>query len=207
MRRGPFLVIEGIDGCGKSTQASRLAAHLQGRGRPCRHLREPGSTPLGEGLRRLLLDRETGEIDPLAEALLFLAARRELLTREVLPAQARGETVICERFHPSTICYQGAGMGVGMDKVEELARLTTPEVQPHLVVLLDLAADRALARFAGTGRDRLEDRGGPYLERVRQGFLELAAREKNMVVVDADRPVAQVGRAVVQEVERVLAGA
>jgi len=201
--KGLFLVLEGLDGCGKSTQARALSEHLRLQGRKVRALREPGSTPPGEKVRELLLDPATGSLDPATEALLFMACRRELASRVIEPALERGEDVVLERFHPSTICYQGAGLGLGVERVEELARWTTPGLEPDLVVLLDLPLDAALARL-GKERDRLEGRGEAYLERVRRAFLDWARREPRAVVVDGTLPPAEVTRRILEEVDRVL---
>ncbi len=201
--KGLFLVLEGVDGCGKSTQAALLAERLRGLGRKVRALREPGSTPPGEKVRELLLDPATGSLDPATEALLFMACRRELVSREILPALEGGEDVVLERFHPSTICYQGAGLGLGTERVEELARWTTPGLEPDLVLLLDLPAAEALARL-DRGRDRLEGRGGEYLEKVRRAFLDWARSRPGTVVVDASLSTEEVARALWEEVKRVL---
>ena len=201
--RGLFLVLEGVDACGKSTQAEALANHLRSKERTVRTLREPGSTPPGEKVRELLLDPATGALDPRTEALLFMACRRELATRVIEPALEGGEDVVLERFHPSTICYQGAGLGLGTGLVEELARWTTPGLEPDLVLLLDLPAREALARMGGE-RDRLEKRGPAYMERVRLAFLEWAARDPRAVVVDAGLPPGEVTRLLTREVDRVL---
>ncbi len=201
--KGLFLVLEGLDGCGKSTQAVLLAEGLRNLGRKVRALREPGSTPPGEKVRELLLDPATGALDPATEALLFMACRRELVSREILPALEEGEDVVLERFHPSTICYQGAGLGLGVERVQELARWTTPGLEPDLVVVLDLPVEAALARL-GRRRDRLEGRGSEYLERVRRAFLDWAGRNPGVVVLDAALSKEEVARALWEEVERVL---
>ncbi len=202
-KKGLFLVLEGLDGCGKSTQAALLAERLRRLGRRVRTLREPGSTPPGEKVRELLLDPSTGSLDPGTETLLFMACRRELAAREIEPALAGGEDVVLERFHPSTICYQGAGLGLGVERVEELARWTTPDLHPDLVLLLDLPVKEALARL-GRHRDRLEARGEAYLERVRNAFLAWAARDPRAVVLEAALSREALERAVWEEVARVL---
>src|SRR5262245_33797398 len=128
--RGRFYVLDGVDGCGKSTQAARLVRALGARaGRMPLHLREPGSTAAGERIRALLLDPGP-ELDPAAQVLLFAAARREMLEECVRPALAAGRAVVCERFHPSTFAYQGVGLGVGEERVLALLREWAGEPAP-----------------------------------------------------------------------------
>jgi len=199
--RGFLLVLEGIDGCGKSTLARRLVERFQAEGTVPVHLREPGSSHLGETLRRLLLDPATGSLDARAEALLFMACRAELAAAEIRPALARGGLVLCERFHPSTICYQGEGLGLGRDAIRALAAWSTPDLEPDLVVLLDLPVALALARL-GASADRMEGRGVDYLERVRGGYLAWAAETPRVLLLDATRPSAELADRVVAEVHR-----
>lgn len=172
-----------MDGSGKSTQAARLAADLRQSGRRILSLREPGATPLGERLRALLL-HEAGaaaERSPRAEALLFFAARVELLTRRIAPALAAGEDVLCERFSASTLAYQGQ-TEADAAFVLALDRLCVPaELQPDRVLILDLPAAESFARLRdaaqrdGGALDAIEARGLGFQERVRAGYLRYAA--------------------------------
>src|SRR5262245_41124490 len=134
--RGRFYVLDGVDGCGKSTQAARLVATL---GKVTHlaplHLREPGSTAAGERIRALLLDPEP-ELAPTAQVLLFAAARAQMLAELVAPALAAGQTVVCERFHPSTVAYQGAALGVGEERVLALLNEWAGEPAPDLTLIL-----------------------------------------------------------------------
>src|SRR6187397_935543 len=135
--RGGFVVLDGIDGCGKTTQAAKLVeAWRRESGRETVHLREPGSTKLGEALRGLLLERG-GELSPAVEALLFATARRQMLDEIVRPALARGAAVVVERFHPSTFAYQGVAGGLGEDAVLDLLERFAGSPRPDLVILLD----------------------------------------------------------------------
>ena len=176
--RGRFWVIEGMDGSGKSTQAARLAASQRKAGRNLLSLREPGATPLGESLRALLLHAEGAAAarEPRAEALLFFAARVELLACRVGPALAAGEDVLCERFSASTLAYQGQSEADAAF-VLELDRLCVPpDLQPDRVLILDLPAAESFARRkeaaarAGLGLDAIEARGLAFQERVRAGY-------------------------------------
>jgi dTMP kinase len=186
---GRLLAFEGIDGSGKSTQLARCAEWLGTRpGAPAPIVaREPGGTPLGEAVRELLL--ADGAIGPLAETLLYMAARAELYERVVLPALAEGRTVILDRSHYSTVAYQGAGLAVDGATIDSFVRSVTGGRLPDRVVLLDLAGDEAarrlLARREGAP-DRIESRDAAYFERVGEAYRDLARRDPGrFVVVDA----------------------
>ena len=201
--RGRFLVLDGIDGCGKSTQAGRLAQDLAARGSArVQHLREPGSTALGEGLRELLLAREMA-ILPRAEALLFAAARAQMLGEIVEPALARGEHVVCERFHPSTFAYQAVAGGLPEDELLALLSKWAGTPAPDLVLWLDLPLERALER-RGAARDRIEGRDLDYQRAVARGYARYAERVPGVVRVDASGTPEAVAAAVWKEVARVL---
>jgi len=201
--RGRFLVLDGIDGCGKSTQAERLARALSARGTTAvRHLREPGSTALGEGLRELLLGRELA-IFPRAETLLFAAARAQMLEELVGPALARGEHVVCERFHPSTFAYQAVAGGLSEDEVLALLSTWAGAPQPDLVLWLDLPLEQALAR-RGAASDRIERRDLDFQRAVARGYARYAERSPRVVRVDAAGTPDAVAAAVLKEVQRVL---
>lgn len=202
-RRGLFVVLDGVDGCGKTTQATRLAAavtdELQ---REAVHVREPGTTRVGEALRSLLLARDLS-LAPRAEVLLFAAARAQTLHEVVAPALARGAVVVCERFHASTFAYQGVAGGQGEDDVLALLARWAGAPAPDLEIVLDLEPERALARRAAA-RDRIEDKGLEFQRAVARGYrryLELAPRA---VRIDADRAPQRVADDVLAEVRRAL---
>jgi dTMP kinase len=185
-RRGRFVVLEGLDGCGKSTQARRLAQRLVAAGHAVLHTREPGGTSAGERVRAVLLDPALGEIDPLTEVLLYQAARRQLVVEKIRPALDRGEIVVCERWHYATQAYQGAAGGASAEDVATSSRLATGGLEPDRAVLLDLPDAEAQARIARP-HDRIESRGDGYRARVAAGFRRLFASDPaRMRVVRAD---------------------
>ena len=197
-----FLVLDGPDGSGKSTQALRLVAALRARGVPTLHLRDPGSTPLAEGVRRLLLDPATGELTAATEVLLFSACRAELVARQIQPALARGETVVCERFVSSTLVYQGLGRQVPQDWIRALHERAVGGLHPDRVVLLDVDAATARSRCQERQRrDRFEERGVAFQELVRAGFRALAdAEPERHRLVDARGSLDQVAAQVLAAV-------
>lgn len=192
--RARFITLEGGEGAGKSTQLGRLAANLRERGIPVVTTREPGGSPGAEAVRNLLVNGEPGQWEPVTEALLHYAARRDHLVRTVWPALARGEWVISDRFADSTAIYQGEGQGVASGTLQDLYRLAVGDFKPDLTVILDVPVPVGLARAAarrGAGEDRYERMGGVFHERLRAGFQALAIREPDRCVlidagVDAD---------------------
>jgi len=210
-RRGAFITIEGPDGSGKTTHAERLAAHLREVGLPVHITREPGGTWLGERIRALLLER-TGSVaptDPLADAFLFNAARRQLVREVIRPKLDGGTTVICARFADSTLAYQGHGAGLDLDLLRHLGEEATEGLRPDLTILLDVPVEAGLARKAPGDVTRFEaEYDLDFHRRVRQGFIAIAAAEpERIAVVDATGPIADVGREIAEIVdERVLRG-
>ena len=189
--RGRFLTIEGPEGAGKSTMASRLRADLARGGATVILTREPGGTEIGEGIRRLLLAHDDGPVPTeVADALLFNAARAQLVAEVVRPALDRGETVICARYADSTIAYQGFGAGLPIAHLGALETFATGGLRPDLTILLDLPPKVGLARKAGDEINRFEAvLDLAFHDRVRQGFLELAhAEPERWVVIDATVP-------------------
>ena len=187
---GRFITLEGPDGAGKSIVAESLAARLRGLGSAVTLVREPGGTALGEALRPILLDRGPAHA-PAADALLFNAARAQLLAEVVRPALARGRLVICDRYADSTLAYQGYGSGVDLDQLRAVAALATGGLTPDRTVLLDLPVELGLERRLhgpAAERTRFEDDDRAFHERVRLGYLELAAADPGRWrIVDASR--------------------
>ena len=181
-----FVTFEGIDGSGKSTQAELLSSRLEQEGLDVLATREPGGTPLGEGLRELVLHGE--DMTAWAEALLYAASRAQHVEEVIRPALERGAWVVCDRYLDSSVAYQGVGRGLGLDRVLELNLAAVGGLLPERTFLLDLDPGELSARLAGE-HDRLEREAFDFHERVREGYRELASRDpERYVVLDAARP-------------------
>ncbi|MDQ1430952.1 MAG: dTMP kinase [Actinomycetota bacterium] len=203
MTRGKFVVLEGGDGSGKSTQVGRLATALRAWGLAVHETFEPGAGPAGAVIRDLLLHGPE-VIAPVAEALLMAADRAQHVAAEIAPALERGEWVVCDRYVPSSLVYQGVVRGLGVEVVEELSAVATGRLEPDLVIVLDIP-DRVAAARRGAVSDRLEREGEPFHAAVRRAYRELAAT-RGWVVVDADGSVDAVAADVRAAVEPLLAG-
>lgn len=201
---GLFIAFEGGDGAGKSTQSALLRDNLVEAGHSVVVTREPGGTSVGVDIRRILLDPETGDLDPRTEVLLYAADRAEHLNRVIRPALAEGHVVITDRYVDSTYAYQGAGRALPLDEVKNLMGWATGGLVPDLTVLLDADPTAAMSRFKG--RDRIEAAGIEFHLRVREGFLALAAQEPHRyVVLDARAPIAALASAIAATVDARLA--
>ena len=205
MVRGKFITLEGGEGAGKSTQVEALGDGLRRAGLPTLVTREPGGAPGAEEIRGLLVTGAVGRWDPMTEALLHSAARREHLRRTIEPALDAGTWVISDRFADSTIAYQGYGHGLGRQVVDGLNELVLGTFAPDLTLVLDVAVDDGLGRAAAVSdcEDRYERMGREFHQRLRDGFLEIARREPGRcAVIDAGVGVDEVQaaiRAVVRE--------
>jgi dTMP kinase len=178
---GLFVVLEGGDGAGKSTQLARLAAWLRETGHDVVVTYEPGDTSLGGTLRTLLLDPASGDVSPRAEAMLYAADKAQHVYEVVRPALDAGKIVVCDRYVDSMIAYQGAGRVLDATEVRGLADWATGGLVPDLTVLLDVPVERALGEKVDL--DRLEAAGTEFHERVRSHFLDLAARDPSRYLV------------------------
>jgi dTMP kinase len=186
--RGRFITLEGGEGAGKSTQIARLADALRKAGLAVRTTREPGGSPAAETIRKLLVEGEPGRWQPMTEALLHFAARKEHLETVVLPALVSGEWVISDRFADSTMAYQGYGHRLGRAPIAALYQVAVGDFAPDLTLILDLPVEEGLARAGGRGHaeDRYERMDRAFHERVRTGFLEIARAEpQRCAVIDA----------------------
>jgi len=179
---GVLITFEGIEGCGKSTQSRLLVESLRAKGHEVLALREPGGSTIAEKIRGLLLDPANTAMTPIAELLLYEAARAQMVAEILKPALDRGAIVVCDRFYDSTTAYQGAGRGLRNVDFTTLNRLATTGIAPDLTVLLDVPVEVGLRRAKGGGAgDRIEREPAEFHERVRKGFLTIAAAERGRV--------------------------
>ncbi len=199
---GLFITLEGGEGAGKSVQLEALAAELSGQGPNIVTTREPGGTPLGERLREVLLDVDS-EFDPLAEAMLFAAARTELVATVIKPAMDRGDFVNCDRYSDSTVAYQGYASEVDLMSIGQLNQIATGGLLPDLTVLLDLPVEDGLRRSGGS--DRFKSKESAFHERVRKGYLALAEHDtERWLVVDATQERVAITSQIVERIETLL---
>jgi dTMP kinase len=178
--KGKFITFEGSEGCGKSTQSRMLFDHLKAKGVKTIYLREPGGVKISEKIRELLLNPES-KISPQAETLLYMAARAQVVADLIKPALLKGKIVICDRFLDSTIAYQGYGLGMDISLIKAIGKFATLGISPDLTIFLDLPVKKGLKhRFA---KDRIEQRSLVYHQRVRKGYLDLAAKEPRRIKI------------------------
>lgn len=203
MSIGKFIVFEGIDGSGKSTQIDLLNDYLVSKGHDVLVLREPGSTPLSERIREIILHKHDLIIDPRAEALLFSAARVQLVSEIISPALHSGKIVLCDRFSDSTIAYQGFGRELPPDEVISIQKFATQGLEPDLRILFDLPIDLAASRRDNSEDDRMESAGLVFLDRVRRGYLSLVEdNPTNWLVIDAGKDVAGIAEEIKDFIEQ-----
>jgi dTMP kinase len=191
--KGTFITFEGIEGSGKSTQIVLLENHLKSRGLRVVLTREPGGTPIGDQVRKILLDPANIALDPTAELLLYAASRAQHLHEVIGPALAAGRIVLCDRFSDATLAYQGYGRGLNIDMIHALDRIVTSGMRPDCTILFDIEAASGIARAHGRNTSsgleaeaRFENEEIAFHERVRQGYLTLTRQEPGRIrVVDA----------------------
>ena len=205
LSNGKFIVLEGPEGSGKSTQIVRLCRRLEAEGHKVQLVREPGGTTIGEKIRGVLLDAGNTNMTVGTELLLYMACRAQLVHEVIRPALEEGHIVAADRFLTSTIVYQGIAGGMGAEEVRKLYRETCGDVEPDLVVVLDVPADVGLPRVQRSF-DRMESKPMTFHRRVRDGYLAVAKSEpQSYVLVNASGPPDEVAEAVWREVkQRVL---
>jgi dTMP kinase len=217
-RCGKFVTFEGLDGTGKSTQLRKLATALRAAGLKVVETREPGGTPTGEKIRRVLLDSSTDGLSPLTEMALMFASRAQHIAEVIQPGLEQGSIVLCDRFTDSTEAYQGSGRRLGSESVLELHRVLCGDLQPDLTILLDSDAASSLGRARRRNQRALRKRNGghgdenrfeqetrTFFARVREGYLAIAAREPQRVaLVDASGTPSQTHSQIMQVVSRRL---
>ncbi|MFN4243612.1 MAG: dTMP kinase [Tepidisphaerales bacterium] len=203
---GLFIVLDGGEGCGKSTQARHLSAALMQRGHSVHVFRDPGTTRIGELIRAILLNPDHDEMAMRCEMLLYMAARAQMMSETILPLLSKGHTVICDRFISSTLAYQLGGEGLTEADIRTVGDIAIQSRWPDRVIVLDMPVERSIARVQ-RAKDRIEQRPLSYHEQVRQRFLAQARMDPGRYrVIDADRPESAVAADVLGAVlgERVV---
>lgn len=203
MKKGYFITFEGAEGSGKSTQIRKTVAFLKKKGCSILMLREPGGTRISEAIREILLDKRFREMNPIAELLLYLAARAQVVHEKILPALKKGKVVICDRFEDSSKAYQGFGRRISLKVINDISSLVRGVLKPDLTFVLDIDIQQGLAR--GGRHDRIEREALSFHKRVRRGFLELAKNDpQRIVVLNTSRPADWVSQKIRERLEHVL---
>lgn len=203
---GRFLVFDGPDGSGKSTQFARFAEHCRSAGLPVCEVREPGGTSIGEQIRAVLLDPANAKMSLRCEMMLYMASRSQLIEETIDPALRRGELVLADRFISSTLAYQGTAGGMDMQEIIAVGRVAVAGHWPDLTVVFDVDGDVAGTRLDAKP-DRVEQKGAAYQRRVRKGFLDQAATDpEKYLVVDASPDADAVFAALLTAIENWVAG-
>lgn len=205
MTRGVFLSLDGLDGCGKTTQCRLLADWLLAQGRQVTMCRDPGGTPVGDRIRGLLLDPQS-QMTNLCEMFLYMASRAQLTAEIIRPALERGEVVVADRYLLANVAYQGYAGGLPPERLWEVGALATGGLRPDLTMILDVPPEVSWSR-KGRRTDRVESRDAGYFEMVRGGFLAEAAKAPAALrVIDANHSVEEVHLRIQEEVNLVLGG-
>ena len=199
---GKFIVLDGPDGCGKTTQAKLLAEWLERQGVATETFRDPGDTTIGEKIRQILLNPEHIAMSTATEAMLYMAARVQLWQEKIAPALAQKKCVVLDRWLSSTCAYQGHAGGFGINQVIKLAADSLGKPWPDLTIILDVDPEIGLTRLQREF-DRIERKGDGYHKRVREGFLELSKGRESFAVVDASGDVKTVHKKVIEVVEKI----
>jgi len=199
---GRFIVLDGPDGCGKTTQTELLADWLKEQGVEVVTFREPGGTAIGEKIRQILLNPNHIAMDTATEVMLYMAARVQLWAEKIAPALKENKCIILDRWLSSTCAYQGYAGGFGMEKVIKIAEDCLERPWPDLTIILDIDLETASARL-NRDLDRMEAKGDGYHQKVRESFLKLAQGQKNFFVIDAMQDIDAVHKKIIETVEKI----
>ena len=203
--KGKFITFEGIEGCGKSTQAKLLGQYFTDLGYSVLQTREPGGPKISEGIRQVLLSTDNIEMLPETEMLLYMASRSQHTGQWIIPALKRGELVISDRFYDSTIAYQGAARNIDLGIIDTIREYATYGLVPDITVLIDLPAEIGLARISHREMDRLEQESVSFHQKVRQGFLALSEKNKErFLVVNGNQSVEKIYAEIIKKVKQKL---
>jgi dTMP kinase len=204
---GCFITLEGIDSCGKTTQARRLASYLRRKGYSVVLLREPGGNRVAERIRKVLLSRKSSGMTAMTELLLYEAARSQLTETVILPALKQGQVVVCDRYADSSLAYQGYGRGLSIRMIDQLNQIATFGLSPDLTIILDVPISVSAKRTIKQGRkrDRLEGENSGFHQRTRQGFLKIAKTNRRRIrIVDGTGDILQTWQKVKKVVDAFL---
>lgn len=208
MKQGLFITFEGVDGCGKTTQLRLLASWLKERGRNIVETVEPGGTDIGREIRKILLDPANTAIRPRTELLLYFASRAQNVEEVIRPAIENNAVILCDRFTDSTIVYQGCGRGLQTDVILDLHRIACGALKPDITLLIDVDVDTSLARArrrndrTDANESRIDEEGRDFHERVRRGYLQLAANEPDrFITIDGMHPAVEVAAAIREAIQ------
>lgn len=203
MKKGLFITFEGIDGCGKTTQIELLKEELEKKGYTVLLTREPGAKGLGEKLREILLNYD-GEVSSNCESFLFLADRAQHIDTIIKPAINNGTIVLCDRHTDSTVAYQGYGRELDLEQIYQLNKIATNGVVPDITFILDIDIETSLQRI-GKGRDRMENAGREFFERVRNGYIEISKQEPERVkLLNGNSPIKEIQNTISNYVEKLI---
>ena len=203
MKTGLFITFEGIDGCGKTTQINLLKDYLENNGYKVILTREPGAKGLGEKLREILLNYD-GEVSSNCESFLFLADRAQHIDTIIKPAIQNGTVVLCDRHTDSTVAYQGYGRSLDIDQIKHLNDIATSGVKPDITFILDIDIETSLTRI-GKGRDRMENSGREFFERVRNGYIEISKQEPERVkLLNGKDTIDNLNKQIIDSVQKIL---
>lgn len=203
MKKGLFITFEGIDGCGKTTQIELLKESLEKKGYTVLLTREPGAKGLGEKLREILLNYD-GEVSSNCESFLFLSDRAQHIDTIIKPAIDKGVIVLCDRHTDSTVAYQGYGRQLDLERIYQLNKIATNGIIPDITFILDIDIDTSLQRI-GKGRDRMENSGREFFERVRKGYIEISEKEPQRVkLLQGNSPIKDIQNKISDYVQGLL---
>lgn len=202
---GKFIVIEGLEGAGKSSAIASVVTHLQAKGVRPETVREPGGTPLAESLRELVKKKWDEKVSPTTELLLMYASRVQLVDNVIKPALLKNRWVIGDRHDLSSRAYQGGGRQLGDELLEKVREITLGSFKPDLTLLLDVDEKKGLERARERGDlDRIEEEDLAFFQRTRQAYLNIAAKDPTIIVIDANQPMLDVHQAILQAIEEYL---
>lgn len=203
MKKGLFITFEGIDGCGKTTQIELLKEELEKKGYTVLLTREPGAKGLGEKFREILLNYD-GEVSSNCESFLFLADRAQHVDTIIKPAINNGTIVLCDRHTDSTVAYQGYGRELDLEQIYQLNKIATNGIVPDITFILDIDIETSLQRI-GKGRDRMENAGREFFERVRNGYIEISKQEPERVkLLNGNSPIKKIQNTISNYVEKLI---